>query len=85
MEIETRFNNMLASRDLQESIERRVEQGLGMFRDRIDTVLVQLTAVNEPRDGKDKSCKVQVFLSAGSRVLVEIMDCSNSFRLPWMN
>lgn len=74
MKIEIQCEGMTASKDLQERIERRISFVLGIHRDGIKAVRVQLTRVNEPRDGKDKSCQVQAILACGKKVLVEIMD-----------
>ena len=74
MKIEVILDGMADSKALQEHIKRRIEFGFGIHRNRIETVLVQLTRVSEPRDRKDKSCRVQAFLSSGDKVLVQIMD-----------
>jgi ribosome-associated translation inhibitor RaiA len=74
MKTEIQFDDMTADKDLQERIERRIAFVLGLHRDRIKAVLVHLTSVNEPRDGKDNSCEVKAFLSGGQKVLVKIMD-----------
>ncbi len=74
MKIEIQFDGITASKDLQERIERRIAFVLGIHRDRINTLRIHLCRVNEPRDGKDRSCEVQAFLSGGQKVLVKIMD-----------
>lgn len=74
MKIEIQCDGMTLSKDLQELIERRIAFVLGTHSDSIKSVRVHLTWVNEPRDGKDKSCQVQGILASGKKVMVEIMD-----------
>ncbi len=74
MKIEIQCDGMTATKDLQERIERRIAFVLGIHRDSIRAVRVNLAWVNEPRDGKDKRCQVQGILASGQKILVEIMD-----------
>jgi len=52
-------------------IETRLRVALARIRDRIRRVDVRLGDKNSPRGGKDKFCRIQVFLEDAPPVLVE--------------
>lgn len=47
---------------------------LGAQRNRIEAVQIRLSRVIEARDGKDKSCRVQVDLFGREKVIVQALD-----------
>lgn len=47
---------------------------LGAQRNRIESVQIRLSRVTDARDGKDKSCQVQVELREREKVVVQALD-----------
>ncbi len=74
MKIEIRCNGLNANEELLAFVKRRVHYALSSRRDQIDSVRVRLADVGEARDGKNRSCRVQVALATGHRIAAEVMD-----------
>ncbi len=74
MKIEIQNEGMTAAVELREYVRRRVHYALSSRKDQIDSVRVRLSEVGEARDGKTKSCRVQVCLSTQFKVTAEVMD-----------
>jgi len=54
-----------------ENIYNHIATDLKRFDHMIRRVCVQITDVNGPRGGEDKSCRIQVYLKRASSVIVE--------------
>lgn len=74
MKIEIRSVGIAMDPELRHFIERVAEAALGSLCERLESLRVCLSAVAEARDGKDKSCFVQIDLAGRQRVIVEVMD-----------
>lgn len=74
MKIEIQYEGMSASTELREFVRRRVHYALSSRNGQIDSVRVRLAEVGEARDGKNRSCRVQVCLWNQYKVSAEVMD-----------
>ena len=62
------------SPDLRRFVERCAEAAFGVHRQRIESLWIRLTDVDEARGGKNKSCLVEVGLPGRYRIIAEVMD-----------
>ena len=74
MKVEFRDTRIAPGDDLQPLIERCIGFAFAGHRDQVDLLHIYIADVNEPRDGKDKRCRVKARLSTGQQVVTEIMD-----------
>jgi ribosomal subunit interface protein len=62
MEMIVRSQSSRLIPNLQQTIQKRLEYGLGRFKRFIDRVTVTLVDVNGPRGGQDQHCDIKVTL-----------------------
>lgn len=74
MKIDIKTFGIAGDPELRRFVERRVESAFGVLGDRIDSLLINLTAVDEARDRKDKSCSVRIDLRERHRIIAEVLD-----------
>ena len=74
MKIDIRFVGIAADPQVRRFVERVAESAFGKLRERFATLRVCLSGVAEARDGKDRSCLVQIDLAGRQRVVAEVLD-----------
>jgi putative sigma-54 modulation protein len=74
MRVEIRGKDIELNEAMHEHIERRVQQGLNRFCDRIARVKVQVLDLNGPHGGPDKSCRIEIRLRPRGNVFVKDTD-----------
>jgi ribosomal subunit interface protein len=77
MDVQISIRNADVADALRAYVERRLHFSLGRFIGRLGRVRVQVTDVNGPRGGVDKSCRISAELLPGRRlVLHEAVDAN---------
>lgn len=75
MEIVVRTRDIFPNQNLQEHVERKVENAVDRLKHRIDRVSVLLSDVNGPRGGVDKICQMTAYVRGVGTVLIATVGC----------
>jgi putative sigma-54 modulation protein len=71
MNIDVKQYHMELQNSVIENIYNHIATDLKRFDHMIRRVCVQITDINGPRGGEDKSCRIQVYLKRASSVIIE--------------
>lgn len=74
MKVEIQTSGFRLDKDLRQFVHGLIDSTLGERSGRIERLRVKLAEVDDPRDGRGKSCQVQVSLRGRQRVITEIMN-----------
>jgi putative sigma-54 modulation protein len=74
MKVGIRARHIELTEALLAHVERRLRFALSRFGQKIRLAAAQLAAINEPRGGVDKQCRVTVTLSPSGKVMAEATD-----------
>jgi len=71
MNIEVKQHHVELQNSIIDNIHRHIVADLERFDHMIRRVCVQISDINGPRGGEDKSCRIQVYLKRASAVIIE--------------